>query len=187
MDILEEQAEGCNIETELNPYSREQDSVRYVELGSTERTNRVRAVLRALADIGNRQGPASGALHDGSLRPKAFVAGMLNCADSPFDYIWRGHNDDGMPYLDINLLCKSIEDWEDLFAAKKIYVGLPIDAGHRSWSAPMTMESAAAADGQAPAAELKALIEAELKKIDFEAVVDTPRKALLQLAEEAVL
>jgi hypothetical protein len=36
-------------------------------------------------------------------------------------------------------------------------------------------------------AEIKVVIEAELQKIGFEAVVDTPRKALLKLAEEAVL
>ena len=53
------------------------------------------------------------------LTPKAFVAGMMNCADSPFDYIWAGHNDDSMPYLDVNLLRDSIKDWEDLFASKR--------------------------------------------------------------------
>src|SRR6185437_7557481 len=121
MDILEEQLNGRQFATEQNPYSRELKSVKYIELDPTERTSRMRAVLRALANIGNTQGPASGALHDGSLRPKAFVAGVMNCADSPFDYIWVGHNDDSMPYLDVGLLCDSVKDWEDLFAVKKIY------------------------------------------------------------------
>ena len=119
MDILPHKVNGMEIQKEQNPYSRDQPSVEYVDLGSTERTRRLQAILRALANIGNTQGPASGALHDGSLRPKAFVAGMMKCADSPFDYIWAGHNDDGMPYLDVNILRDSIKDWEDLFAQKR--------------------------------------------------------------------
>ena len=132
MDILPDKVNGMAIQKEQNPYSRDQPSVEYVELGNEERTRRLRAILRALANIGNSQGPASGALHDGSLRPKAFVAGMMNCADSPFDYIWAGYNDDSTPYLDVNLLRESIQDWKDLFASKTIYVGLPADAGRRS-------------------------------------------------------
>ena len=186
MDILRDQVQNRNIEKEPNPYSREGGSTEYVELESSERTNRLRAILKALADIGNRQGPASGALHDGSLRPKAFVAGMMNCADSPFDYIWAGHNDDSMPYLDVNLLRDSIKDWEDLFAAKTIYIGLPVDAGRHSWSTAPT-GAAAAAVAPSPVAEIKTMIETELQKIGFTAVVDTPRKALLRLAQEAAL
>jgi hypothetical protein len=187
MDILRDQVQNRNIEKEPNPYSREGGSTEYVELESSERTNRLRAILKALADIGNRQGPASGALHDGSLRPKAFVAGMMNCADSPFDYIWAGHNDDSMPYLDVNLLRDSIKDWEDLFAAKTIYIGLPVDAGRHSWSKAPTTGAAAAAVAPSPVAEIKTMIETELQKIGFTAVVDTPRKALLRLAQEAAL
>ena len=70
MDILPDKAKGMEIRTEPNPYSSRQQEVEYVQLDSTERTNRLRAILRALADIGNGQGPASGALHDGSLRPQ---------------------------------------------------------------------------------------------------------------------
>jgi hypothetical protein len=184
MDILSNKTKDMEIQEEPNPYSREQAPIKYVDLGSVERTRRLQAILRALADIGNRQGPASGALHDGSLRPKAFVAGMMKCADSPFDYIWSGHNDDGMPYLDVNILRDSIKDWEDLFAQKTIYVGLPADAGRRSSFTTATGATSAAA---APVAEIQELIVTELGKIGFTAVVDTPRKALLRLAEEAAL
>jgi hypothetical protein len=187
MDILPDKVSGMEIQKEQNPYSRDQAFVEYIELGSTERTRRLQAILRALANIGNTQGPASGALHDGSLRPKAFVAGMMNCADSPFDYIWAGHNDESMPYLDVNLLRDSIKDWEDLFAARTIYVGLPVDAGRHSWSTVATNGDDAAAVAPSPAAEIKKTIETELQKIGFTAVVDTPRKALLRLAQEAAL
>ena len=184
MDILPHKVNGMEIQKEQNPYSRDQPSVEYVDLGSTERTRRLQAILRALANIGNTQGPASGVLHDGSLRPKAFVAGMMKCADSPFDYIWAGRNDDGMPYLDVNILRDSIKDWEDLFAQKTIYVGLPVDAGRRSSFTTTTGATSAAA---APVAEIQELIVTELGKIGFTAVVDTPRRALLRLAEEVVL
>jgi hypothetical protein len=187
MDILSGKTNGMEIQKEPNPYSREQAFIDYVDLGSKERTRRLQAILRALADIGNRQGPASGALHDGSLRPKAFVAGMMNCADSPFDYIWAGHNDDSMPYLDVNLLRDSIKDWEDLFATRTIYIGLPVDAGRGSSSSAATAGAAASAAAPAPVWEMKKLIEATLKEINFTAVVDTPRKALLTLAQEAAV
>ncbi len=183
MDLLKDHANGLEIRKEPNPYSKEGESVEYVQLGVAERTERLRAVLKALANIGNRQGPASGALHDGSLRPKAFVAGMMSCADSPFDYIWERRTDDRMPNLDVNLLCASINDWEDLFATKKIYIGLPVNAGRGS--------AGATEDAQAPAespfSEIKETIEDELGKIGFEAIVDTPRKSLLRLAEEATI
>jgi hypothetical protein len=178
MDILKKQVGDRETLTEANPYSKEAIQVEYVQLDDPERTNRLRAALRALANIGNRQGPASGALHDGSLRPKAFVAGFLNCADSPFDYIWTARNDDSMPELDVNLLRNSINDWKDLFETKKIYVGLPTGAD-------LAMGELAATTGQTPAWEMRLTLETELKKIGFEAVVDTPRRALLRLAEEA--
>jgi hypothetical protein len=161
MDIRDEEATGSPLAAEINPYSREQETVRYVQLEETERTKRLRAAIRALADIGNRQGPASGALHDGSLRPKAFVAGLMNCADSPFDYVWTARNDDNMPDLDIARLCEEVKDWNDLFQVKRIYVGLP------------------------GAADAEETIKAELGKFGFEAVVDTPRRALLSLEQQA--
>lgn len=185
MDILKEQVADREMLKEQNPYSREGEFAEYIQLDDTERTRRLRAVLRALADIGNRQGPASGALHDGSLRPKAFVAGIMSCADSPFDYIWTGRNDDGMPDLDVKLLGNSVRDWEDLFAKKTIYVGLPVNAGRHSSLHAATGDFAAAP--QSPASEIKETIEAELKQLGFDAIVDTPRKALLRLAEDAAL
>jgi hypothetical protein len=109
---------------------------------------------------------------------------MMKCADSPFDYIWAGHNDDSMPYLDVNLLRDSIKDWEDLFATRTIYIGLPVDAGRGSSSTAATTGAAAA---PVPVAEMKEHIVAELHKIGFIAIVDTPRKALLRLAQEAVV
>jgi hypothetical protein len=109
----------------------------------------------------------------------------MNCADSPFDYIWTGRNDDDLPYLDVKLLRESIRDWEDLFAAKKIYIGLPAEAGRHSWSKGPVGESPAVS--QSPFTDVKNTIQAELREIGFEAVVDTPRKALLRLAEEAAV
>ncbi|MBV8812638.1 MAG: hypothetical protein JO033_28535 [Acidobacteriaceae bacterium] len=183
MDILKDHVAGYRILSEPNPYSRERESVEYLQLDDTERTNRLRAALRALADIGNRQGPASGALHDGSLRPKAFVAGMMNCADSPFDYIWVGRNDESLPEIDVNLLRDTIKDWEDLFATRKIYVGLPgVGSG-----AAMAAEGSGTVVSESSASEIKETIKAELKRVGFEAIVDTPRKALLRLSEEAAL
>jgi hypothetical protein len=187
MDILRDQADGREIKKEPNPYSRDGDFVEFVELETAERVKRLRAALRALADIGNKQGPASGALHDGSLRPKAFVAAMMNCADSPFDYVWVGHNDDGMPYLDVTLLRDSIKDWEDLFSAKKVYVGLPVDSGRESRPTVAAAGGAAAIPARVLMGGIKEIVEEELAKIGFEAIVDTPRKALIRLAEEAVL
>ena len=186
MDILLDQAKDMEINTEQNPYAR-QEEVKYVQLDVAKRTDRLRAILRALADIGNRQGPASGALHDGSLRPKAFVAGMMKCADSPFDYIWAGHNDGSMPYLDVNLLRDSIGDWEDLFASKTIYVGLPADAGHRPLLGAVAAEATENETVSSPFGEIKKNIVTKLQEIGFTAAVDTPRKALLRLAQEAVL
>lgn len=185
LDILKDQVNSREIKREPNPYSRG-NSIEYVQIEETQRCERLRAALKALADIGNRQGPASGALHDGSLRPKAFVAGMMNCADSPFDYIWLGRSDDGVPYLDVNFLCEAIRDWEDLFATRKIYIGLAADAGRQARPNSSEAESAATTEESA-ASELEKTIKEELARIKFEAVVDTPRRALLRLAQEATL
>jgi hypothetical protein len=165
MELLEDQVKGREIKSERNPYSRDSEMLRFIELDELERTARLRAAIRALADIGNRQGPASGALHDGSLRPKAFVAGMMKCADSPFDDIWKGGTDDGMPFLDIAALVDSAKDWGDLFASRTLYFGLPHDERKK----------------------LDDTIRTELSAHEFEVVIDSPRKALLQLSEEAAL
>jgi hypothetical protein len=161
MDILDDDSISSLLATEINPYSRERETVKYLQLDEAERNIRLRAAIRALADIGNRQGPASAALHDGSLRPKAFLAGLMNCADSPFDYVWTPRNDDNTPDLDIARLCEEVKDWNDLFQVKRIYVGLP------------------------GAADAEETIKAELGKVGFEAVVDTPRRALLSLEQQA--
>ena len=165
MDLLDAQITDEVVKTEKNPYSRDSDTLRFVKLDETIRTDRLRAVLKALADIGNERGPASGALHDGSLRPKAFVAGMMTCADSPFDDVWKGRIDEAGPFLDIATLVDNIKDWDDLFATKKLYFGLPHDVR-------TTLEEA---------------IRTELTKLEFDALIDSPRKALLQLAKDAVL
>jgi hypothetical protein len=187
MDILKDQVAACKISKESNPYARG-ESIEYVELDPDERTKRLRAIIRALADIGNNRGPASGALHDGSLRPKAFIAANMKCADSPFDYVWTSRSDDAIPDLDINLLRASLKDWEDLFAARRIYVGLPVDAGRGSLAATAAAAGdTSAVTTQSPAFEIKKVIEDQLREIGFDAIVDTPRKALLRLAEEATL
>jgi hypothetical protein len=165
MELLGEQVSGQTIKSEKNPYSHDSDVLRFVELDEKERLDRLRAVLTALADIGNNKGPASGALHDGSLRPKAFVAGMMKCADSPFDDVWKGRNDEGAPFLDIAALTDVVKDWDDLFATRKLYFGLPHDLR----------------------TQIEDTIKMELSKLGFEFLIDSPRKALLTLAEEATL
>jgi hypothetical protein len=184
MDILDNMIGGRAIHTRPNPYSREQEQVKYIELDHEERTKRLRAALRGLADIGNRQGPASGALHDGSLRPRAFVAAAMTCADSPFDYVWRSRSDDSVPDLDVDLLCENLRDWNDLFATNKIYIGLPPEAG-RSRAATAAGDSEVVIE-QTPASEIKQIIEAKLEN-KFTVVCDTTRQALLKLAAEAAV
>lgn len=165
LELLDSQVKGQEIKTEQNPYSRDSDTLRFIALDETNRTSRLRAAIKALADIGNRQGPASGALHDGSLRPKAFVAGMMKCADSPFDDVWKGRTNDETPFLDVAGLVDRIKDWNDLFATKKLYFGLPSEMRTK----------------------LEETITTELSALGFQAVIDSPRKALLKLSEEAEL
>ena len=164
MEILPE-VKIQNIRTEKNPYSLVPDTLSFIELDESERRRRLRIALEALANIGNDQGPASGALHDGSLRPKAFVAGLMSCVDSPFDDIWKGNTNEGTPFLDIASLVDVVKDWTDLFATKKLYFGLPYDSR----------------------IGIEETIKTELKEIGFEAAIDSPRKALLMLAKESVL
>lgn len=152
---------------ETDPYSRRQEQVDVIQLEEPIRTDRIQQSLRALADIGNRQGPASGALHDGSLRPKGFIGAFMNCADSPFDAVWQGT--DELPYLDVNKLRAMIIDWEDLFASHTIYIGYPIEMR----SSPEQMEETLKGD--------------DMKKVTdlgFTFVVETPRRALLRMIDD---
>ena len=90
----------------------------------------------------------------------------MNCADSPFDSLWQGTSD--RPELDLMRLETVLEDWEDLFLDKTIYVGLPVE-----------LFSGEEADA------LRSDIEARAGKHGFAAVVGSPRKTLLRFAEEA--
>jgi hypothetical protein len=165
MDILPTQVASQEVKSEKNPYSRVSDTLNFIELDPQERKRRLAVSLRGLANIGNTQGPASGALHDGSLRPRAFVAGLMDCVDSPFDAIWKGNTGEGLPLLDIAALIDVIKDWNDLFTKKKLYFGLPHELR----------------------LQVEESLKLELTALGFEAVIDSPRKALLQLAEEAAL
>lgn len=168
MDILDGQLdENIKPKEEINPYSRTSEKVRFYSLDDTERKKRFSIAVKALADIGNKQGPASGALHDGSLRPKTFIAAFMNCADSPFDYVWTPR-DGGVPKIDIQRLQKAINDWYGLFEKEKIYIGMPIDATDEEIETLRKAVSELTFNGE--------------KK--FEAVVTTPRQALLKLVEE---
>jgi len=171
MDILEGQRGDLEVRKEINPYSpRQQDQASYVMLTEEQRLGRVRDAIRALADIGNNRGPASGALHDGSLRPKAFIAAHMKCADSPFDSVWEGTS--GLPRLNLPRLRAVLDDWDDLFASRDLYIGLPI-------------ENLPSEEGEAES--LRQNIESELKGSGFTPHIGTPRKMLMELSKGAVL
>ncbi len=111
------------------------------------------------------------ALHDGSLKPKAFIGAVMKCADSPFDSVWQGTSDH--PHLDVLRLEVVLQDWEDLFLEdsqnkKTVYIGLPVET--------MSEE-----DG----GQLKADLEERLTRLGFTAIVGSPRKTLLQFADDA--
>jgi CRISPR-associated protein Cst2 len=125
LDILDDQTSGLEVLTEPDPYSRDGSVVRFVQLPDSERRKRVRIALEALANIGNNRGPSSSALHDGSLRPQAFIGAFMTCADSPFDFVWQGTSD--RPRINMSALTAAVLDYEDLFAHRTIYIGLPID------------------------------------------------------------
>jgi hypothetical protein len=165
MDILDAQQRELELHKEANPYSRHQEQVRYILLSPEQRKERLRDAIQALANIGNSRGPASGALHDGSLRPRAFIAAHMKCADSPFDSIWEGTND--LPHFNLPRLKTVLADWDDLFASKVIYIGLPVEEGD--------------------AESIRQDIEKELKDSGFTLHIGTPRKMLLKLSEEASL
>lgn len=184
MDLLDSQVTGREVSREPNPYSRG-DTTKYIQLDDVQRLKRFRTAIAGLADIGNRRGPASGALHDGSLKPKAFVAGFMKCADSPFDYVWRPRRDDKTPDLDLDILCDAILDWQDLFAVQKLFIGLPAEADGRFVPDPSTSD--VTANSESANSELRKSIQNRLAAIGFEALVDSPRRAMLALAQEASL
>ena len=172
MDILEEQTEGHEVQDEPNPYVRENKGVKYIQIPDEERKNRVGTALTSLGDIGNAHGPASGALHDGSMRPKAFIGAVMNCADSPFDNVWD--DDNGKPRLNLTRLKFVLRDWEDLFMDKTIYVGI---------SPEMVGEGDIEAFRQT-VVESVAQIESTPEQDKFTAFVDTPRRALKEMAKK---
>jgi hypothetical protein len=124
-DILLEQANGLEVQYEADPYSKDQTTVPFIQLAPEIRLERVQLALKALADIGNNAGPSSGALHDGSLRPKAFIGAFMKCADSPFDAVWEGTSE--RPRFSLSSLTSCLRDYDDLFASRTIYIGLPTD------------------------------------------------------------
>lgn len=153
-----------------DPYSRDHKQVDFVQLDINTRVTRMQHALRALADIGNRQGPASGALHDGSLRPKGFIGAFMDCADSPFDAVWReGEGANGLPMFDLIKLKAMLLDWEDLFASRTIYIGWPVEMPVSTKQLEET---------------LKGRDMEDVAKLGFTFVVDTPRRALLRMAED---
>ena len=166
LDLLPAQVEGIEIQGETNFYDRAKAEVKFVELDATQRQERLKMAIEALANVGNNQGPASGALHDGSLKPKAFIGAVMNCADSPFDSLWQGTSE--RPEFDLMRLETVLSDWEDLFLEKTIYVGLPVEL--------FSGEEAEV---------LKSDIENRAKKLGFNAIVGSPRKTLLKFAGEA--
>ena len=153
--------------TEIDPYSRDRKPVDFVQLESGIRINRMQDALRALANIGNLQGPASGALHDGSLRPKGFVGAFMECADSPFDSVWQGT--DELPIFDYVKLKAMLLDWEDLFASRIIYIGYPVEM---RFSPQQVQETLTGSEMQ------------EATDLGFTFVVDTPRRALLRMIKD---
>jgi len=167
MDILNNQlGQNARAQEELNPYSRTAEKARFYAIEPEERKKRFSLAVGALADIGNKQGPASGALHDGSLKPKAFIAAFMKCADSPFDYIWVSK--DGIPKIDVQRLQNAIRDWQGLFEREMIYIGVPIEVGQEEIDTLRKAVEELPFDGE--------------KK--FSAEITTSRQALLKLAED---
>ena len=164
MDILRDQIGQTEAQNEVNPYDRQGGTVEYIQIADDERKKRVGVALESLGNIGNAHGPASSALHDGSLKPRAFIGALMNCADSPFDTVWE--DNDGTPRLNFSRLKAVLRDWDDLFESKTLYVGI----------AP---EMIGADDVEAFAS----IVSETVKPLGFTAVVDTPRRALKEMAK----
>lgn len=164
MDILEDQKGEYSEQEEPNPYDRQNASVRFIEITPEQRRERVSTALQFLGDIGNERGPASSALHDGSLKPRAFIGAFMNCADSPFDSVWEDNG--GTPRLNLSRLKAVLRDWDDLFQSRVLYIGI----------APEML-------GENSVEEFSTSINETLELIGFTASVDTPRRALKKMAE----
>lgn len=156
------------LKTEIDPYDKDQKEVTFVHLDDATRKARLKTAIQALANIGNRQGPASGALHDGSLRPKGFIGAFMNCADSPFDSVWQGTDD--LPFFDAARLKAIILDWYDLFASKTIYIGWPIEMKFSAHDMHATLMGSGMG---------------EVLALGFTFEVGTPRQTLLRMALDA--
>jgi len=164
MDILRDQIGDNATQNEPNPYDRQNGTVEFIQLADDERKKRVGVALESLGNIGNAHGPASSALHDGSLKPRAFIGALMNCADSPFDAVWE--DNDGTPRINFSRLKAVLRDWDDLFESKVLYVGI----------AP---EMLGADDVEAFAETVNETVQ----PLGFQAQVDTPRRALKKMAE----
>jgi hypothetical protein len=163
MDILADQIGEYQVQNETNPYDRSNATVPFVQISDDERLRRISAAIDALGNIGNSHGPASGALHDGSLKPRAFIGAAMSCADSPFDSVWE--DCDGTPRLSMSRLKAVLRDWDDLFHTKRLYIGISPDM---------------LADGDVESFGLA--VNEALQNLDFTAFVDTPRRALKEMA-----
>ncbi len=164
MDILPDQIGENATQDEANPYDRQNGTVKFIQIAADERKKRVGVALESLGNIGNAHGPASSALHDGSLKPRAFIGALMNCADSPFDAVWE--DNDGTPRLNFSRLRAVLRDWDDLFQTKTLYVGI----------APEML-----GDGDVEA--FASIVSEVVKPLGFEAIVDTPRRALKEMAQ----
>jgi hypothetical protein len=164
MDILEDQIGEYTRLQEINPYDRNGSKVEFIQLSDDERKDRISVAVKALGDIGNSHGPASGALHDGSLKPKAFIGALMNCADSPFDTVWE--DSDGKPRMSLSRLKAILRDWEDLFQEKTIYIG-------------MSQELL----GDDDIEDFSKTLNEAIASLGFTALVDTPRQALNKFAK----
>ena len=177
MDILDDQIGDYAVQTEINPYDRSNATVRFVPIADDERRRRVGVALEALGDIGNVRGPASGALHDGSLKPRAFIGAVMNCADSPFDSVWE--DNDGMPRLSLSRLKAVLRDWDDLFQTKTLYIGVSPEMlpKRRQEDSDKTE-----IDGKTEIETYADTVNETLQPLGFTAVVDTPRRAFKEMA-----
>jgi hypothetical protein len=163
MDILRDQVGENSVQVEPNPYDRLNGNVEFIQLPVDERNSRVGIALQSLGDIGNVHGPASGALHDGSLKPRAFIGALMNCADSPFDAVWE--DNEGTPRLNFSRLKAVLRDWEDLFSVKTVYVGI----------SPEMLDNI-------DVEEFGTRVNDSIQPLGFNAVVDTPRRAFKEMA-----
>ena len=179
MDILADQIGEYATQDEANPYDRENKPVKYIQITDDERKNRVGVALQSLGNIGNAHGPASSALHDGSMKPKAFIGAAMNCADSPFDSVWE--DNDGTPRLNFARLKAVLRDWDDLFLDKTIYIGVSPEMLPKRRKED---EEKVDVDGKTDIEIFAEHTREVLQPLGFNSVVDTPRRAFKQMAEQ---